>query len=707
MNKNGTFQKTIHIAIAIAVALTLLSGFAMTAYAAAPDITVSNEAELIGAVNAAPAGPAPYTIALKNDIELTDTLTIPVGKNILLINGDGGPFSLIGAEDRNTILVKGKLTLGTTNIDGIIVTHKTGEDGRGVYVDNGGVLIMNSGEISGNSVKATSGGGVYVHSSGVFEIYGGTIANNSVTMEDSFIMSGGGGGVYTESNFEMAGGTITNNTVTMSDGMLVINGGGGGVFVNQSFTMTGGAITNNTFTMVGLDLIIGGGGGVFAKNIIITDGMISNNNAFYGGGVSSEIRVTMNGGTIENNIASHGGGVFATNFTMTDGMISNNVAINNGENALVTGIGYGGGVFAEVDFIMTGGTIENNTAAVGGGAVVTKLVMTGGTIANNTAIGGYAGFGGGVAKLSNGASIMKGGTITNNTASYGGGLYVFNNYTTMNFTMTGGTISDNVALANGGGVWINNANQSLSHFVIPADAVDVVFSNNRAYDAYHRDPADDDAYAMYIAGDVTWSEPFTQGYNNYDISYAIGEPLPCVSFDTNAGDDTVKGLIFARTLLHFEEPYGKLSELSRDGYTFEGWFTEAEGGEKVVPSTVIMNAASHVLYAQWTEIIGGGDGGDGGDSGDSGDTDSGSGFGQAVIVNSNDDKNVNNNTEQNNSGSDKKPAPPAKGTNGGDSADSQNTSTGGIRGALFWVMVLLTAPAIAAGFTFYKNKGKV
>lgn len=36
---------------------------------------------------------------------------------------------------------------------------------------------------------------------------------------------------------------------------------------------------------------------------------------------------------------------------------------------------------------------------------------------------------------------------------------------------------------------------------------------------------------------------------------------------------------------------------SRDGYKFEGWFTEAEGGEKV---TEITNASDATLYAHWT-----------------------------------------------------------------------------------------------------------
>ncbi|MCL2550246.1 MAG: hypothetical protein FWE78_04900, partial [Methanimicrococcus sp.] len=201
MNKNRTLRKTLPFVIAMAIALTLLSGFALTAYAAAPDAAVSNEAELVGAVAAAPAGPASYTIVLKNDIELTDSLVIPSDKNIILISGEGGPFALIGAGGRDTIIVEGGLILGTTDLDGIIVTHKKGETGGGVFVDDGGVLIMNSGKISDNTINTPFGSsGVYVGFGGSFEMSGGVISKNTA------IMSGGGVFVESGGSFEMSGG---------------------------------------------------------------------------------------------------------------------------------------------------------------------------------------------------------------------------------------------------------------------------------------------------------------------------------------------------------------------------------------------------------------------------------------------------------------------------------------------------------------------
>ena len=112
---------------------------------------------------------------------------------------------LIGGHMSETIAVWGKLTLGTTDLDGIIVTHKEGDLGSGVIVGPDGLLIMNNGEISGNANRGECSG--VIISGGDFKMYGGTIVKNTITE------SGFGGGVYiTSGSFEMYGGTIADNT---------------------------------------------------------------------------------------------------------------------------------------------------------------------------------------------------------------------------------------------------------------------------------------------------------------------------------------------------------------------------------------------------------------------------------------------------------------------------------------------------------------
>jgi hypothetical protein len=51
-----------------------------------------------------------------------------------------------------------------------------------------------------------------------------------------------------------------------------------------------------------------------------------------------------------------------------------------------------------------------------------------------------------------------------------------------------------------------------------------VFSNNHASAAHSRNKIHDTIYSSQIKGEV-WSKPFTNGYNNYDISYVFGTPI--------------------------------------------------------------------------------------------------------------------------------------------------------------------------------------
>ena len=49
----------------------------------------------------------------------------------------------------------------------------------------------------------------------------------------------------------------------------------------------------------------------------------------------------------------------------------------------------------------------------------------------------------------------------------------------------------------------------------------------------------------------------------------------------------------------YSKGYGTLPEPTRDGYTFLGWFTAADGGSKVTASTTVTTNTNHTLYAQW------------------------------------------------------------------------------------------------------------
>ncbi|MDR2646867.1 MAG: InlB B-repeat-containing protein [Oscillospiraceae bacterium] len=56
-------------------------------------------------------------------------------------------------------------------------------------------------------------------------------------------------------------------------------------------------------------------------------------------------------------------------------------------------------------------------------------------------------------------------------------------------------------------------------------------------------------------------------------------------------------------VLEYNAPYGDLPQFPRVGYVV-GWFTEAQGGTRATPETLVNNADSHTLYARWMPITG-------------------------------------------------------------------------------------------------------
>lgn len=313
--------------------------------------------------------------------------------------------------------------------DGTSVKDNTAPTGGGI---NGNATIeMHNATISGNKATSNNGGGIELFSdqdgTGSFKMTSGTIENNTATCEGggfhgpNFTMTGGtiqknnagtvAGGVLVNGTgaCSMSGGTITNNTSTYS---------GGGLWVddNTPFTLGGGTISNNTAG--------GDGGGIYNDNgnITITAGTISGNKGQWGGGINDCGTVTMKGGTISGNSTTSKAGA----------------GINVSTNGKLT---------------MFGGKIQNNTSAETGGGICNlgTLEISGGEISGNTTK--YNG--GGIYNSAQGkGTTITGGTISGNTAETygGGGIYIEDN---SKVTMTGGTIKANTVKTNGKAIYQN------------------------------------------------------------------------------------------------------------------------------------------------------------------------------------------------------------------------------------------------------------
>ena len=354
--------------------------------------------------------------------------------------------------------------------------------------------------------------------------------------------STGGGGVYTSGEFNMAGGKISGNFA---------GNGGGGVLNYHIFNMIGGEISDNT-----------------AK---VYAGGVHNN----GSGMGDPAIFKMSGDAIiSNNVAVFGGGVYnayGAAFSMFEfAVISGNTAANTDNSE-----GRGGGIYNHDQSIFN--------------------MFDNAVISDNFAI-----YGGGIFNNGDCAVTMSGDAVlSDNFANYGGGIYTSSALSTA-VTIHGGTISGNVAVFDGGGIYVSYGN--LDKVTI---ATGVTFSNNHAGTMYDRNPIDDALYHAQIAPEVTWTIPFTQGYNNYDISYTNGVLLQTynIKYELNGGTNPLNNPnTYNEKLLPLP-----INVPTKAGYDFLGWTVQYANGDSVTTPTRQYQipegtTGDIVLTAHWIEI---------------------------------------------------------------------------------------------------------
>ena len=268
----------------------------------------------------------------------------------------------------------------------------------------------------------------------------------------------------------------------------------------------------------------------------------------WGGGivVDSTAKLIMNeGSAVTDCSAEQGGGIYLSGeMEMTGGTISGNTAVGDYFGTTLSRSAHGGAILiranradydesynAPAKLTMTGGSIKNNKAAstlsAFGGAVAilgtpkesvdltNEFIMTGGTISNNT-----AGYGGAISVYAadsywNGnASVKISGNaeITQNTGRNGGGAIALwtskaDDYTST-VEMSGGTISGNETFSKGGGVFLYGKGDSFY-------MTDGEISDNEAKQGGGISISDTDA-AAYLLGGTIQDNKATEGYPHYD-----------------------------------------------------------------------------------------------------------------------------------------------------------------------------------------------
>ena len=385
--------------------------------------------------------------------------------------------------------------------------------GGALFIETSVSFINSKTIIQGNTALGEGGGGICINGYTLTE--GNTFDKLVASVDDKLEIVGNnaptgfGGGFLCR--FEEGTKAANNATITYNiDGAAIkgnkANNGGGTYFLNRipaeknvSFTVNlnyGDIIGNTAFTngggiyLEGLDIGYRGsegricnvwqnkannGGGIFIFNgnlVLDKVDISSNTSTNNGGGVCLEGgSFKINSGTIsKNSSTNYGGGVYSIN---KGGTYINSSFSGGSLNANTALIGGGICVDGKINFSTTAANIENNTAANGGGLCVlnganmtyksglirfntanTATTITGGTGYNKKATE-VNGFGGGV-------FVADGGTLTLDISDGRLGLY--------GNTATNGA-DDIFANGNGTSVTVPNVStMSLTDFAVPVPA---------------------------------------------------------------------------------------------------------------------------------------------------------------------------------------------------------------------------------------------
>jgi hypothetical protein len=286
------------------------------------------------------------------------------------------------------------------------------------------ILTMNTGSVSGNCTATNGTIGDHISDTIIFA----AAAGNTITLADA-----------------------ANNQLTITATHLTIDGSSlGGVTITRSNGAAFGILYDSAPAGSSLSLI----------GLTISNGKTSTNtcsSAPRGGGICSlHADLSLTRSTVSNNASltniSSGGGIYAGgNVVLIDSTVSGNTTDFNG-----------GGIHATAGSVtLTRSTISNNTGTNQAGGILSDtgaVTLIDSTISGNN--GG--GFGGGVRTGGGGAGSLTvtNSTISGNTAGYGGGIFVNSTpFTLTHVTLVGNnTGASNASSPHGDQLMVFNPN---------------------------------------------------------------------------------------------------------------------------------------------------------------------------------------------------------------------------------------------------------
>ena len=534
-------------------------------------------------------------ITLKDDVEISSTLTV---NRTVTLDLNGNVLKMTGSDSVIKVEADGDLTIqdrntttqhtfnphckyqfwyidmweldkdGSEIVSGGVITGGGGDqnNGGGVLVA-GGTLTMAGGSIVGCSARSR-GGGVYLAydsatgKSGTFIMTGGSIIGCAAQL---------GGGVYVapECTFAMATGSNIHNCIANNDG--------GGVINHGTFQMHGGTISACT-------TVAFGGGGVCNKGtFIMSDGMIKgctspDGQYASGGGVRNSNQFTMTGGTIgDPTNPNDASSVYNTSSQRVILTICDNAKIYTN----VTNVGILNADGGEIAGTMTNDTNEYGSGTITGSAGAAGSTEFHGKVTNTGTIrkGTFTN-----AVINESSGTINGGTFTGTITNNDGTVLDgdFSGATTLS-----GTLVITFDPNNGDQPSTQKVNWSKDGAALTAPA-----STNEGHslDGWYYDNNgmetkwnfDTDTVKCTMTLKAKWElSTYSVTLQTDGGTIASGKEVTGYTYGTGAVLPTA-------------------DDITREGYRFDGWYTDSSFSGSPVTEITDTDTGNKTLYAKWT-----------------------------------------------------------------------------------------------------------
>lgn len=536
-------------------------------------------------------------ITLKDDVEISSTLTV---NRTVTLDLNGNVLKMTGSDSVIKVEADGDLTIqdrntttqhtfnphckyqfwyidmweldkdGSEIVSGGVITGGGGDqnNGGGVLVA-GGTLTMAGGSIVGCSARSR-GGGVYLGKdsdtgkSGTFIMTSGSIIGCAAQL---------GGGVYVTSGctFVMATSSNIHNCIANNDG--------GGVINHGTFQMRGGTISTCT------TVAFGGGGVCNNGTFIMSDGMIKGCTSPDGqyassGGVRNDNQFTMTGGTIgDPTNPNDASSVYNTSSQRVILTICDNAKIYTN----VTNVG-----ILNADGGEIAGTMTNDTNEYGSGTITGSAGAAGSTEFQS--------------KVTNNGTIRKG-TFTNEVINESSGAIIDGTFTgtitNIDGTISGGDFSQ----ANLSGTLVitfdpDNGDQSITQEVnwskdgATLTAPDPVpTKEGHGIEGWYYDnngtetkwDFDTDTVKCTMTLKAKWElSTYSVTLQTHGGTIASGKEVTGYTYGTGAVLPTT-------------------NDITREGYRFDGWYADSNFSGSPVTEITGTDTENKTFYAKWTK----------------------------------------------------------------------------------------------------------